>query len=55
MTEVVDILYANMDIEGCMDSYSCNYAPYANIDYGTCEYCSSEIDPKIIYSQKYVT
>ena len=50
MTEVVDILYANMDIEGCMDSYSCNYDPYATIDDGTCEYCSCELDPQIIYN-----
>jgi len=50
MTEVVDILYANMDIEGCMDSYSCNYDPYATIDDGTCEYCSCELDSQIIDS-----
>ena len=50
MTEVIDILYGNMDIEGCMDSYSCNYDPYANIDDGTCEYCSCDIDTQIIYN-----
>jgi hypothetical protein len=50
MTEIVDILYANMDIEGCMDPYSCNYDPYANIDDQTCEYCSCELNPQLIYN-----
>ncbi len=48
MTEVVDILYANADIEGCMDPYACNYDPYANIEDATCEYCSCELDLQII-------
>ena len=50
MTEVVDILYANIDIEGCMDSYACNYDPYANIEDQTCEYCSCELDSQSIYN-----
>ena len=50
MTEVVDILYSNVNIEGCTDSFACNYDPYANIDDNTCEYCSCEIDPQVVYS-----
>ncbi len=50
MTEVVDILYSSLDIEGCTDSFACNYDPYANISDGSCEYCSCEIDSQIVNS-----
>ena len=55
MTEVVDILYSSLDIEGCTDSFACNYDPYANISDGSCEYCSCEIDSQIAVSYTHLT
>jgi len=50
MTEVVDILYAYSSIDGCTDQFACNYDPYATDDNDSCEYCSCELDPQIIYN-----
>jgi len=46
---IIDLLYSNADIQGCMDQFACNQDPYANIDDGTCEYCSCDINPDIVY------
>ena len=45
----IDLLYSYQDIEGCTDLYACNQDPYANIDDGSCEYCSCDLDPQIVY------
>ena len=45
----IALLYSYLDIEGCTDQFACNQDPYATIDDGSCEYCSCEIDPQIIY------
>ena len=37
---IIDILYSYAEIQGCMDQYACNYNANANIDDGSCEYCS---------------
>jgi hypothetical protein len=42
LSEVIALLYATVDIDGCMDACACNYNPYADNDDGSCEYFSCD-------------
>jgi len=47
---IIELLYSYADIQGCTDLYACNFDPYANINVGSCEYCSCSLSSDIIFS-----
>ena len=49
ISPIIDLLYSYSDIQGCTDQYACNLDPFANINDGTCEYCSCSLSSGIIF------
>jgi len=50
ISPIIDLLYSYYDIYGCTDQYACNLDPFANINDGSCEYCSCSLNSDIIFN-----
>ena len=37
-------VHSCVDIEGCTDDLACNYNPEANVEDGSCDFCSCQRD-----------